>query len=214
MRNPYEILGVSPSASDEEVKSAYRTLAKKYHPDANPGSEYAAEKMREINAAYEKIQEMRDEGYSSSSGSYYDDPFSGTSTSGSSAPYGDTDAYESVKEHARRYVNAGNIIAAVSLLQNIPEGYRDAEWHYIMGHIYIRMNNVGRAAREFSIAHSMDPSDDEYREAYESINSRTEGYNEYSDDQQFDTYRMGCSCCDLCACLCCFNSILDFVRCC
>ena len=59
MKSPYEILGVSPGASDDEIKSAYRRLAKKYHPDANPGSEYAAEKMREINSAYDKICEMR-----------------------------------------------------------------------------------------------------------------------------------------------------------
>ena len=54
--DPYKVLGVSPNASDEEVKAAYRKLAKKYHPDLNPGDEYAAQKMNEINAAYEQIK--------------------------------------------------------------------------------------------------------------------------------------------------------------
>ena len=56
MADPYQILGVSPDASDEEIKRAYRKLAKQYHPDANPGDEYAAKKMQEINDAYDRIK--------------------------------------------------------------------------------------------------------------------------------------------------------------
>ena len=54
--DPYKVLGVSPDASDEEIKQAYRRLAKKYHPDRNQGSEEAAQKMQEVNAAYEQIK--------------------------------------------------------------------------------------------------------------------------------------------------------------
>ncbi|RKM59775.1 J domain-containing protein [Butyrivibrio sp. CB08] len=53
VRDPYKVLGVAPGASDEEIKKAYRTLAKKYHPDLNPGDEVAAERMNEVNAAYD-----------------------------------------------------------------------------------------------------------------------------------------------------------------
>ena len=56
MADPYQVLGVSPDASDEEIKRAYRKLAKQYHPDANPGDEYAARKMQEINDAYDRIK--------------------------------------------------------------------------------------------------------------------------------------------------------------
>lgn len=56
MRDPYEVLGVARGASEDEIKKAYRELAKKYHPDANPNNPEAAEKMKEINAAYDQIK--------------------------------------------------------------------------------------------------------------------------------------------------------------
>ena len=56
IHDPYKVLGVSPDASDEEIKQAYRRLAKKYHPDLNQGNEEAAKKMQEVNAAYEQIK--------------------------------------------------------------------------------------------------------------------------------------------------------------
>lgn len=55
-KDPYTVLGVDRNASEEEIKKAYRALAKKYHPDANPNNPEAAEKMKEINAAYDQIQ--------------------------------------------------------------------------------------------------------------------------------------------------------------
>ena len=62
MTDPYQVLNVSPDASDEEVKKAYRELARKYHPDNyhdNPLADLAQEKMKEINAAYDAIQRQR-----------------------------------------------------------------------------------------------------------------------------------------------------------
>ena len=72
-KDPYKVLGVDPSATDDQVKSAYRKLSRKYHPDKYTDSdmkELAEEKMKEVNAAYEQIQQMRAGGNSSNSGSY------------------------------------------------------------------------------------------------------------------------------------------------
>ena len=54
--DPYKVLGVSPNATDEEIKQAYRRLAKKYHPDRNPGDAEAAKKMQQVNDAYDQIK--------------------------------------------------------------------------------------------------------------------------------------------------------------
>lgn len=64
-KTPYQVLGITPDASDEEVKQAYRALARKYHPDRYTNTDLADlanEKMQEVNAAYEEIQRIRAEG--------------------------------------------------------------------------------------------------------------------------------------------------------
>ena len=73
MNDPYQTLGVSENASDEEIKKAYRDLARKYHPDNyhdNPLADLAQEKMKEINAAYEERNRRRSGGNRTSGGSY------------------------------------------------------------------------------------------------------------------------------------------------
>ena len=77
--DPYKVLGVSPDASDEDIKRAYRRLAKKYHPDLNPGDKVAAQKMQEVNAAYEQIknpEKFQSQQGGPYGGGYYD-PFGG-----------------------------------------------------------------------------------------------------------------------------------------
>ena len=71
MSDPYQVLGVSPSASDEEIKRAYRELVKKYHPDNyndNPLADLAEAKMKEINEAYDMVVKMRTQGGYQTSG--------------------------------------------------------------------------------------------------------------------------------------------------
>lgn len=87
--DPFAVLGVSSSASEDEIKAAYRKLAKKYHPDLNPGDKNAEQKMREVNEAYTRALQIRKTGhdpyqnpYGSSSGPY------GQSGSNGSGYYG------------------------------------------------------------------------------------------------------------------------------
>ncbi len=68
--NPYDVLGVPPSASDEQIAKAYKRLAKKYHPDLHPGDQSAAEQMGRINRAYDDIKAMRQRGASPNEGGY------------------------------------------------------------------------------------------------------------------------------------------------
>ena len=126
MSDPYRVLGVSPNASDEEIKAAYRELARKYHPDSyvgNPLSDLAAEKMKEINEAYDLIMKQRAGGSSgSSSGGGY-----GGYNSQSQNTYGGSGIFARI----RQYIATGNIIQAEQMLNSVPD--RNAEWYFLMG---------------------------------------------------------------------------------
>ena len=105
VQDPYKVLGVSPSASDEEIKKAYRTLAKKYHPDLNPGDEVAAQRMNEINAAYDILSKSHTARHASGygPGSSYGSGYSGTSGYGSAT--GTDGYYSSSNGNSSGYTN-------------------------------------------------------------------------------------------------------------
>jgi DnaJ-class molecular chaperone len=120
MKNPYEVLGVSPQATDDEVKAAYRELARKYHPDNydnNPLSDLAEEKMQEINEAYDAIVRMRKQGKTGANGSYQQ--------GASSSKYTDI----------RNLIRMGRTIDAETLLDGVPAPSRDAEWYFLKGSV-------------------------------------------------------------------------------
>ena len=105
MSDPYQVLGVSESATDEEVKKAYLKLARKYHPDNyhdSPLEDLAQEKMKEINAAYEQITKMRGTAKGGASGGY------GTGSRGG-AWSGQTYSGSSVLQQVRIAINTGDL---------------------------------------------------------------------------------------------------------
>ena len=145
MTDPYQVLGVSPSATDEQIKNAYRELARKYHPDNyanNPLADLAQEKMKEINEAYDQIQRQRKQQQSSRSGQGYSQggySQSGYSQSGYSRGYagqGGSSRGGSQFADIRQLLNANRVSDAEELLEGIPQSRRDAEWYFLRGRVW------------------------------------------------------------------------------
>ena len=138
MNDPYKILGVPEDASDEEIKKAYRELARKYHPDNyhdNPLEDLAQEKMKEINAAYEQITKERASGRrTGGAGGAYGGGSYGYGGYQSYGGYGSSQSYSgqsSVLQQARIAINTGNISRAEALLANYSD--HNAEWNFLSG---------------------------------------------------------------------------------
>ena len=208
MNDPYKILGVSPDATDDEIKKAYRNLARKYHPDKYRDSDLAdlaSEKMKEVNAAYEEIQKMRANGGGRTNSNSYGGQYAGSSSASGSPKFNEI----------RRLINMGNAAGAEQLLWQMPEGERNAEWNFLMGCVLIRKGRYVDAQRYFDIACSMDPYNNEYRAAQERLRTRAGGYGNGYQTTQVG----GCSGCDICSSLLCADCCCecmggDLISCC
>ena len=206
MNDPYQVLGVSESATDAEVKKAYLALARKYHPDNyhdNPLADLAQEKMKEINAAYEQINKMRGSsrggGQSSSSASY--GGYSGNYSGGYGYGYGGGGAAQqsgsSVLQQVRIAINSGDLSRAEALLANYAD--HNAEWNFLRGAVCYRRGWLDEARRYYETAVQMDPGNREYRQALEFMDAA--GRSAYSPDGAFGTELCGSG--SLCQQLCC-----------
>ena len=225
MQDPYRVLGVSPNASEDEIKKAYRSLAKKFHPDVNNGSPEAEAKMKEVNEAYSTIMKMRREGTSGTGGysqqgygGYGGNPYGGTSYGGGSyggssyggSSYGSS-GYSSSSprmQAARNYIRAGRFQEALHLLEELNE--RTAEWYYLCGEANLGMGNRVAALNYARQAVSMDPNNFEYRVLLSRLEGSSHFYQSNGSSRGFDIPSMVCSnpclsCClaqMLCNCLC------------
>lgn len=213
MKDPYSILGVSPGASDEEVKNAYRNLARRYHPDNyddnNPLKELAKEKMQEINAAYDEIQRDRTSGNSSSSSSGSGYNYGYTRGSSSSGIY--TTIRQKINE--RKYREAEELLASVS------EYDRTADWHFLNSVCLMQRGKTADAMRELELACTMDPSNQEYQKAKEMFNTAGSRYGSTYYGEGGRRYRSSsdeaCDCCMNLICLDCLCECMggDLIRC-
>jgi DnaJ-class molecular chaperone with C-terminal Zn finger domain len=211
MSDPYKVLGVSPDATDEEVKTAYREMAKKYHPDNYSGSpiaDLAGEKMKEINEAYDTIVAERKRG---KSGGY---------TAPNAASYGNPGyggSYASGFSDVRNLIMAGRIADAEQILNGVPTENRNAEWYFLKGTVLYKRGWLEEAYGHFSRACQMDPGNPEYRAAFNQATGQRNGaYGGYNPDYQRGS---GCSSCDVCSSLicadcCCESMGGDLIPCC
>lgn len=206
MKDPYKVLGVSHDATDDEIKKAYRELARKYHPDKYSDSdlaELAAEKMKEVNAAYEEIQSMRSSGNTNNANNY-------NSSNGYNNYGGQGGVYDSI----RRLINMGYIDEAERQLNAMEGGARNAEWYFLCGCVCLRRMRYADAERFFAQACNMAPNNQEYRAAYENLRRQTAGYG--GGYRTSNGSSGSCDCCTQLICADCLCELLggDLIRCC
>ncbi len=184
MTDPYQVLGISPSATDDEVKQAYRRLAKKYHPDHNNGSSEAEKKMMQVNDAYAQIMDMRKNGGASSSYS------SGGYGGGYGNAYGNYGGYNSYGGGAysgaqrfaivRQYLAMGRYYEALQLLQQMNE--HSAEWYYLCARARQGLGDDISALNFARQAANMDPGNREYTDFVNDLMAGGESYRQQGVD--------------------------------
>ena len=167
--DPYKVLGVTPQTSDDDVKRAYRELARKYHPDNyvnNPLADLAEARMKEINEAYEAVQSQRKAaragGYSGGYGGYQAGYQTGYQSGGS--------RYQRI----RMAISQGNLNLAEELLNAMTD--HDAEWSFLKGAICYRRGWLDEARRYYQNAVNMDPDNQEYQRALDIAEGRSTAY--------------------------------------
>ena len=213
MNNPYEVLGIDPSASDEAVKDAYRELAKKYHPDNyadSPLKDVADQKMAEINAAYDEVMNSRRKNGV--------DPQYASDASGSSKS-----SYNSSFSDIRIMIQQNRLVEAEELLDGIPLDKRDAEWYFLKGSIFYSRGWLEDALTHFESACKLNPNNMEYRAALNRMgwqrNGNMSGYGQGQYRQPGQQRVAGCTPCDVCSGLICTDCCCecmggDFIPCC
>ena len=181
MMDPYQILGVSQDASEDEIKKAYRSLSRKYHPDANinnPNKEEAEAKFKEVQQAYQKIMDERARGYSgggtygngSPFGNTYGDPFGGMygnpfggayqGNQGGAGASGESETDMHLRA-AANYIQSGHFAEALNVLDGIKE--RRALWYFYSASANSGVGNNVTALEHAQKAVELEPNNLQYQ---------------------------------------------------
>lgn len=137
MNDPYQVLGISRSATSDEIKKAYRNLSRKYHPDANinnPNKAQAEERFKEIQQAYKQIMAERENGGygGDTAGSGYAGGFNtgySYTRQGSGNSSYQSDEYSMHLKAAENYINSRYYNEALNVLAQMNE--RNGQWYYL-----------------------------------------------------------------------------------
>lgn len=200
MRDPYQVLGIPSTATDEEVKKAYRNLARKYHPDNyhdNPLEDLAQERMKEINEAYETIRTQRKA--AQSGGQSY-----GGYTGGYSQGY-NAGAYGVVWQRVRLAISQGNLNLAEELLNAQTD--HNGEWNFLKGAVCYKRGWMDEARRYYETAVQMDPGNAEYQRALDMLNGNGAAYRPNGYGHVTTGNCAGDNCSSLCAACACMNCL-------
>ena len=200
--DPYKVLGVSPDASDEEIKRAYRRLAKQYHPDRNPGDAHAAQMMQKVNAAYEQIKNPEkaapnQSGYGYSGQQNYGGystygygPFGGYYRQYRQTNQGSGDQYQ---DAAYQYIQFRRYREALNVLDNSTN--RNARWYYLSALANHGLGNQVTALEHIRRAVSMDPDNSEYLYTLETIENGGAAYRSTANNYGGFSSSLNCSPC-------------------
>lgn len=165
MTDPYQVLGVARSASDDEIKKAYRSLSRRYHPDANvnnPNKDQAEEKFKQIQQAYDQIMKEKQQGTSEYGGTY------GNSYGGFGS--GATYREESGKlQAAANYIQNRYYKEALNVLNDIPFAERQGRWYYYAAVANRGVGNTATALEYIRRAVELEPSNISYRQFQEHL---------------------------------------------
>lgn len=228
MSDPYKVLGITRSATDDEVKKAYRTLSRKYHPDANinnPNKEQAEEMFKLVQQAYQQIMREREQGPMNSG--YYDgdaqrgqgssnpyDDFGGFGGFGYGgfggySGYGRTNSSNSDQGQSNyiraaiNYIQSGHYTEALHVLSSINE--RDAEWYYYSAIANSGAGNTVTALEHAKMAASMEPGNMQYQNLLQQLQSGGSWYGNRGEFYGMPVFTGG----DLCFKLCMLNMFLN-----
>jgi molecular chaperone DnaJ len=207
--DPYKVLGVSPTASNEEITKAYRRLAKKYHPDVNYGEAEAARKMSEINSAYEQIKSGKASQNSSSGGYSGQSPYGNDSTGeydpfgGGFNPFGGFGPFGNSRQQrysefdpVKNYLRAGYCEEALNVLANITG--RSAEWYYYSAIANAGIGNKITALNHAKTAAQMEPNNLEYQRVLDQIQNNGRVYQQQSQNFGMPVINISNICLGLC----------------
>ena len=221
VQDPYKVLGLSPDASDEEVKKAYRELAKKYHPDLHPDDEEAARKMNEINTAYDQI---KDGNIPTSAGPYayqsagseggaYQDFGGWTSWNGWTGQQQQQQTERSEYTAARNYIRNRMYREALNALSGVPAAERDARWYFLSGVAKYYQGNKIAALEDARRALQMDPENEEYQRFVQQLQTGGDYYQSYTRSYE-SGLNMDRLCMTLCASQLCLGPLCGWQFCC